>query len=179
MKGWQGLVTFVMVATIWAGVAQAAVIKEGQKGFALTLTDQYGQAVEVPPEDTPAVVVLSDKEGAAQSEAWGAALAKAFAQELKEDPPTLKIIAVAHLKGVPAMMRGMVKGFFLAAADQPAKPPVALDWEGSAAAQTVFKPGVAQVLVLDRDGVLRLVLSGAATEKAVAQVTEKLKGFLE
>lgn len=179
MKHALGLVVFVMAATIWAAGVQAAVIKEGQKGFALNLTDQYGQAVEAPPEDTAAVVVISDKEGAGQAEAWGVVLSKAFAKDLKEDPPTLQIIAVAHLKGVPAMMRSMVKGFFLAAADQPPKPSTGLDWEGTAAAQTVFKPGVAHVLVLDKTGVLRLSLSGAADEKTVALVVAKLKGLLE
>lgn len=179
-----GLV-ILSVLLSWGPLASAAQITPGQKGFSLNLKDQYDNPITFPlsgddlDEDGKSpvvVVVVTDKDGKDSAEAWGKELLKQFSAQINQEvKPGLKILPVAHLKGVPVMMRAMVKGFFVAPPDEPRKVATGLDWEGEVSSQFAVLPGQANLYVIDQQGVFRYRLSAGAT----AENKEKLFGVLK
>lgn len=167
----------------------AAPLAIGQKGFTLNLKDQYDKAFVYPltgdllNEDggSPAVaVIIADKEGKDQASAWGKELQKAFAAQMdRKARPGLVVLPVAHLKGVPGLMRPMVKGFFVAPPDAPQHLATGLDWYGEVDSQVAVSPGVANLLVLSPAGVLAYKTTGAATPDAQTKLFQAIKTVLK
>lgn len=183
-----GLVVLPILLCL-ASISQAAQISVGQKGFRLNLKDQYDNSVVYPltgddlREDGKSPVVLlvvTDKDGKDGAEAWGKEMAKLFASQLGEEAkPGLKILPIAHLKGVPVVMRAMVKGFFVAPPDEPRKIATGLDWDGEVAGQFTVVAGQPNLFVLDSQGVFLYRMSAPMTAANKEKVLSVLRPLLK
>lgn len=152
----------------------------------LDLADQYGGRVQYPPpvesRDSGAVVTLvvtADREGAPENRNWAAELALRYGSHIEGTAaPRLSIVPVAHLAGVPRLLRGLVKrGFTKAEPSGAPLPPIGLDWRGDVRRQIGLDPGVPNLAVLDTDGDLRLRCSGSV-ERAGGEVFRLLDQLL-
>jgi predicted transcriptional regulator len=70
------------------------------------------------------------------------------------------IIYVAHLLSVPGFMRGYVRKKFLGKDSAHPAGRILLDWHGVVADRLGFRADVANVYVIDREGILRYKRSG-------------------
>lgn len=150
--------------------------------FSLSLSDQYGGRVRFPaPEagertDRVTLVVVADRVGAEENRSWAAELARRYEESLQgSSTPRLVILPVAHLEGVPAFLRGIVRRRF-AKPESNGDPLLAigLDWHGDAKQQLGLERGVPNLAVFDTDGTLRLRRAGT-----VEDAGEEVFGLLD
>lgn len=140
--------------------------------FSLSLTDQYGRRVQFPPpaaEETPervTLVVVADREGAEENRSWAAALAQRYEAHLEgRATPHLVVLPVAHLAGVPAFLRGIVRRQFeKPESNGDSLPAIGLDWRGEVKKQLGLERGVPNLAVFDSAGTLRLQSAGTAED---------------
>lgn len=155
-----------LIAAAVAALLVLAAAGQAGEPFSLDLVDQYGDPVRVSPaargDGRPVtLVVIADRRGSDGRQAWANALRAQYADPLDRRPePALVVIRVAHLAGIPKPFRGRLVDRFFAG-----EPPVALDWEGQAAGQLQFAPGVPNLVLLDRTGGVVLTLAGAPEKK--------------
>ena len=144
----------------------------------LTLTDQYGGQVTYPLSDasTPSVVLVaaSDRRGAEANRGWAAALAARYAPHLEgRRMPRLVILPVAHLGGVPKLLRSFVRAFFRGRNSE-GEPllPIALDWRGDLRRQHGLVAGVPNISVLDERGRMVVRRAGLVEDVGTAVFRE-------
>lgn len=94
------------------------------------------------------VVLLADREGSAWSEDWGRTLTDSLQAAI--DSGQLRLMPVAHARGVPFFIKGMVRGSF---SDDPDRW-VLIDWGGEFAQRYPFVEQHTNLLVFSEDGVL-------------------------
>jgi hypothetical protein len=157
---------------VWAtpGHAQepdpaAGALALGDRGFRMELADQHDEPVVYPlprarlnPDGSPPVVLVvwAGRRGAEGRQAWAQALRSRYGEQLdRRASPGLVVLPVAHLGGVPAPLRGLVRSRYFSD-----RPPVALDWQGETADQLGFVPRVPNLAVLAPDGTLTARLAG-------------------
>lgn len=87
------------------------------------------------------VVVGADRGGSQFTGAWSAAIREALAAS--GQAPQLRMVGLAHTKGVPRFLRGFVRRRFPQSSDSW----VLLDWKGVFAGAYGFEPQSANVLV--------------------------------
>lgn len=124
----------------------------------IELRDQFDTAHKLTfPTTNITLLTIADKKGAAQVDAWIAALKPRYAGRVA-------IHGLADVGGVPGFVQGKIrKGF-----QETRKHPVMLDWSGKICAQLGYQKDVANILVLDRHGFIQARFTGAATPAAVA-----------
>jgi len=116
-------------------------------------------------------LIDGDREGSKFNGVWGRAARDRYKQDIK-------IVFAAHLSSVPGFMHGFVRGKFLS--KDPSHPTgrVLLDWNGAIARKFGFHDNVANVYVIDRDGVLRYTGSGQAAAAELDPLFHVLDGLL-
>jgi hypothetical protein len=134
----------------------------------IELRDQFEAAHKLTfPTTNVTLLTIADRNGAAQVDAWIAALKPRYGGRVA-------IHGLADVGGVPGFVQGRVrKGF-----QETRKHPVMLDWSGRVCAQLGYQRDVANILVLDRNGVIQARFTGAATSAAVALVSAALDKVL-
>jgi hypothetical protein len=164
--------------------ALAADLPTSRALFEIDLQDQYGQQVLLPGQDAHATILLvavADRKGAEANRAWAAQLAERYGPHLRDEQiPGLKIVPVAHLAGVPRFVRGFVRRGFRGSDPTTGDPTIAiaLDWRGQAAGQIPFVRGVPNMIVLDRQGRVRLHTAGEIGGEAETEVLDLLDHLL-
>lgn len=134
----------------------------------IELRDQFDAAHKLTfPTTNVTLLTIADKKGASQVDAWIAALKPGYAARVA-------IHGLADVGGVPSFVQGRVrKGF-----QETRKHPVMLDWSGRVCAQLGYQKDVANILVLDRNGVIQARFTGAAEPAAVTSARAALDKVL-
>ena len=142
------------------------------------LRDQYGESVVLPSPASPTtidLVAVADRRGADANRDWARRLAERYGPHLEGHAhPTLRIVPVAHLRGVPRIARGIVRSVFRNRDDGERLLPIALDWKGEVASQVDFERGVPNMIVVGFDGRVLLHAAGPAGSEAEALVWRQL-----
>ena len=114
----------------------------------LVLEDAHGRQLTVRAEAPhhQLVILCSDREGARYGKRWLA--------EIRAVEPRPPLVEVAHLAGVPAVARPVVRRAFRGSSI------VLLDWRGEIEHRYGFVPGHVNVYLIDRDGGLLLRTHG-------------------
>jgi len=163
-----GLVSLVLVAALVTAAPAAQRLPplsfEDQEGRALSLAALRGGVV---------VIVYGTRDAIDDSIAWGRRLA---AERPATAPPPAEILAVAQIGGVPAPFHGVVR----AAVRQrmPASFSLWLDWDDRLGAIFGRHQSLPTVVVVDRDGDVRLVVVGrsdGASWDAVIELLRRLR----
>jgi predicted transcriptional regulator len=152
-------------------------VKIGEPAGPLLLTDQYEHPFELAGLLGSVVVLIDgDRTGSNFSGVWGRAVR---ARYKAPDYPQLKIIFAAHLTSAPGFLHGFVRSKFMSKdAAHPASP-ILLDWQGAIARRYGFRDDVANVYVIDRDGILRYKGSGRGTESDLDPLFRILETLLD
>lgn len=132
------------------------------------LTDQFNEAMTLkPPFEKPVIVTIADKQGSSELEEWIRPIQGEFGDDIE-------FFAVADLRSVPGLLRGMVRRGF----KKEFTHPIALDWKGAAADQLSIAEDHANLFLLDRQGRLRLSVTGKAGEEQLAVVETATRELL-
>ena len=143
------------------GYVIAFLVRPGEPAGPLVLVDQYEHTWNLNDARGSLVVMIDgDRDGNKFNNVWARAVRSRYKDQVK-------IVYVAHLSAVPGFMHGFVKGKFIS--KDPSRPngPVLLDWKGAVAHQFGFRENVANVYVIDREGVLRYTGSGQGTPSEI------------
>lgn len=134
----------------------------------IQLHDQY-EAVQTLsfPTTNITVITIADKRGSEQIAGWVALLKSRYAGRIE-------IRGLADVGGAPGFIQGKIRRKF----QESHKYPVMLDWSGEVCAKFGYEKGVANVLILDREGIIRGRSTGAANEKACADFNAALEKVL-
>lgn len=126
----------------------------------LELRDQYDapQCLAFPATNV-VVLTIADKKGSEQIDGWLAALKSRYAGRIE-------LRGLAEVGSVPWLLRGKVRKKF----QETRTHPVMMDWSGRVCAQFGYQPGVANVLVIARDGSILARVAGPARESALKEV---------
>ena len=120
-----------------------------------TLKDQYKtEHQQTFPRETVGIFALADRQGSDQLEDWITPLFKRYEEHVD-------IFGVANMKGLPKMLRPMLRGIFKKSIEYP----VMMDWTGSVCESLNYQSGVTDIFVVDRNGAVVHRISGEATEE--------------
>jgi hypothetical protein len=125
----------------------------------LALPDQYDRPQSLAfPHTNVVVLLMADRGGSEEIDGWVTAM-KSGRVELR---------GLADVREVPWLFQGRVRKKF----QEQRKYPVMMDWSGTACVRFGLKAGVANVLVLGRDGRIEGRWTGAAKEAAVREASQ-------
>jgi hypothetical protein len=123
------------------------------------LRDQYNRPQRLDfPSTNVVVLTIADRKGSEQIQEWVAALHSRYAGRID-------LRGIADVGSVPEWLRGRVRKKF----QETLTYPVMLDWSGKTCPQFGFKPDVANILIIDRDGSIQARLSGSAQRSSIAE----------
>lgn len=134
----------------------------------LALNDQYDRPQTLAfPHTNVVVLLMADRDGSEEIDGWVTAIKARHAGRVE-------MRGLADVRGVPWLLRSRIRKKF----QEQRKYPVMMDWTGEACARFGLKAGVANVLVLGRDGRIEGRWTGAAKEEAVGQASKSLEQAL-
>lgn len=148
-----------------AGAESSTLI--GAKAPEFSLLDQRDKMVT--PDQfigKPVVLVASDKEGMKQNPAWRKALAERYGGSIIAQ-------GVADVRKVPFFLKGSYKRDFQKDPDS-----IILDWEGAIFTAYGFAENVANIVLIDREGIVRYVYSGSADKDAIERLFREIERAL-
>ena len=117
------------------------------------LRDQFDQPQKLAfPATNVTVLIVTDRKGSPQVAAWLAALESAHRNVV--------VLGLADVGGAPGFVHGKIRRQF----QEDYRQPVMLDWSGKISARIGYQPGIANVLVIGRDGIIRARIVGKADE---------------
>ena len=125
------------------------------------LPDQFGTNHQINfPQPQPLVLIVADRKGSEQIEAWVAALKLRYGGRLK-------LTGVADVGGAPGWVRGLIRKKFRT---QYACP-ILLDWSGKLPAALKCQSDVANVFLLDAAGRVLATERGECAEASLPRLT--------
>ena len=134
----------------------------------IELQDQYEAAQKLSfPTTNLTLLTIADKKGSEQVAGWMTALNPRFGTRIA-------IRGLADLGGAPGFVQGRIRRAFR----ESQKFPVMLDWSGKVCAQIGYQHGVANLLLIGRDGVIHARFTGVATTAAIAEAAATLEKAL-
>jgi hypothetical protein len=123
------------------------------QGF--VLNDQFGeQRGQVFPKERVSIFALADRKGSDQLEDWITPFYKRYERRVD-------ICGMANLKGVPRLMRPLVRSLFRKKIDYP----VMLDWSGETCEAFGYKEKAADIFIITTGGTVAHRVSGAAADE--------------
>ena len=132
------------------------------------LENQYQQSHTYRfPREKVSFLVLADYHGSSQLEAWIHPVYQRYEKRIEID-------GVAVVDIVPAALRGMVRGFFKKRLTYP----VMLDWQGTVSQYYGYQPKVANLFLIDRQGMIRFKTVGPYNEIELQQVFDHIDHLL-
>jgi hypothetical protein len=133
------------------------------------LKDQFNNTMTLTPKfEGPVLVTVADKNGAGQLPGWISPLNKEFKE-------SIRFFAVADLRAVPGLLRGMIRRAFKKEFDYG----IAMDWDGTAAKQLNITADEANLFVLDEVGHVAFSVHGEATEQNMAALKDALHNLIK
>jgi len=154
------LIVMMIILQLSSASAQNAV---GEKATEFTLQDQYEKTVNLPQYDGRVVVLIaSDKEGSSQNAAWSKAIKDNYSDRVVTQ-------GIADVSSVPFFLKGKVRNDFKKDGDS-----ILLDWKGEVFKTYGLTKGVSNVILIDRDGMIRHRSAGSASPEAVQELFKKI-----
>jgi predicted transcriptional regulator len=148
-----GLIFFCVAAAAGASDGVQTIINAKAPEF--RLYDQYGRAYDLRQREGRTIVLLaSDGEGSKHNREWVDAIKGRYQGRIT-------IVGVADTRGVPYLFRGLVKREF-----KKSPAPVLLDWNGTVFTSYGLVPNVSNIVLIDRNGIVRYIIAGEATPEA-------------
>jgi len=149
---------------------------------AATFQDQDGHTLDLPSlRGRVVVIVYGTRDAVDQHVAWGKRidgelLARGVyrMQDARERRP-VQILALAQMGGIPEAFRGMLRAYLRLHVEKGYS--LWLDWEDRMSALYGSHGDLATVVVADREGAVRLVVSGRPEGVAWRQVSELLRSL--
>ena len=134
-----------------------------------TLKDQYDSTFTLSAHRAAVVILVGgDREGSQLMAPYVAALRTRFGAG-----SAAVIRQFAQLRGIPFFMKGSVRGRFQSRRpDGSPRVSVLLDWDGAIARRIGFAEDLANVYVIDRDGVLRFAAAGRGEDAELSALLE-------
>lgn len=134
----------------------------------LALNDQYDRPQALAfPHTNVVVLLMADRDGSGEIDGWVTAIkARQWGR--------VELRGLADVRGVPWLLRSRIRKKF----QEQRKYPVMMDWVGEMCGRLGVKPGVANVLVLGRDGRIEGRLIGPAKEGAVREAAAAVERAL-
>ncbi|MBC8095210.1 MAG: hypothetical protein H7Y43_05315 [Akkermansiaceae bacterium] len=154
MKGFFRIIALVSALAGGSNLAaEATNLLANKAPVSLELRDQFDAPQKLSfPSTHVTLLTIADKQGSGQLEEWIAPVKKRFGSRID-------IRGLADVSAVPRALRGLVLREFRKLITYP----VMMDWSGAAVKAFTHVPGQANVLVLNRQGVIVHRLSGRAT----------------
>ena len=152
-----------IVLTLLACIVEGGQSLINDKAPELMLQDQYGKTVSLRQyEGRVVVLIASDKEGSAQNAAWTKAIRDKYADHVV-------VQGIADVSSVPFFLKGKIRSDFKKDGDS-----ILMDWKGE-----VFKAygptkGVSNVILIDKNGMIRYRTSGPASPEAVQELFKQI-----
>lgn len=135
----------------------------------IELRDQFDQPRQLSfPTTRVTVLTIADRKGNDQIDGWIAALKTRFAERVD-------FCGVANVSGVPGILQAHVRKKF----QEARKYPVMMDWTGTTCVRLGAKSGVANVLILGRDGSVLGRFAGKTNSTLVAEANAILGKAIE
>jgi hypothetical protein len=133
------------------------------------LRDQFGSEHEVEfPCPRVSVLVFADRQGCGQLEDWVRPLYERYGD-------SIDIHGVAKLKGVPSLLRPLLRSMFRNRLDYP----VMMDWTGAVSTNYNYEASMANILVLSPAGRIEYRFNGTASPSELEQCFDRIDGLLE
>lgn len=134
----------------------------------LELRDQYDAPQRLAfPSTIVVVLTIADKKGSEQIDGWVAALKSRYAGRIE-------LRGLVDVGGVPGFLREKVRKKF----QETRTYPVMMDWSGKVCAQFGFQPGLANVLVIARDGNILARVAGPTGDPVLKEVSSAIETAL-
>ncbi|GEM_PF-2202857 len=164
------LLVFGVALLVFIGARLApAENSEAAGPVSFALKDQFNNAMTLAPKfEQPVLVTVADKKGAGQLPGWISPLSKEF-------KGSVRFFAVADLRAVPGLLRGMVRRAFKKEYEYG----IAMDWDGTAAEQLKITADEANLFLLDEAGHLVFSVHGEATEQNLVALKDALHNLIE
>jgi len=175
MKSLCLLISFfrLRVPAAWLGAASLTVAAiecragEAKVPARIELADQHNKAQVISfPARKVTVICLADRKGREQSNQWAPTLA-AFRKRAA-------IHGIANAAGTPAFMKESVRKKIQAGQKQN----LLIDWTGAACTAIGCRPGVANLVIVSRDGTVLHRMTGAPAPENVKAFTAALERAL-
>jgi hypothetical protein len=140
-------VLLLALGLAFVGVASAAAQPVQDSTLAFRLTDQFGQVHDAARfRGRPLILVGAGRGGRSVGTGWVVALRGM--QDDSAGAAFVPVVAVADLRGLPRLLRRLVRAQF----PDDRRQPVLLDWNGSVARQLAFDPTRCTIVVIGPDG---------------------------
>lgn len=142
---------------------------EVRRVHSFTLSDQFKKKhTQTFPGRRIIVLALADRKGSKQLEDWITPFYKRYGEQID-------IYGVANLKGVPRVMKPLLRKLFRKGLDYP----VMMDWSGEVCKALNYDAGKANILILCPKGVIRHRINGKVTEKDLQDCFLKVDELLK
>lgn len=106
------------------------------------------------PKSRVSIFAMADRKGSDQLEDWITPFYKRYTDQVD-------ICGIANLKGVPGLLKPMIRKVFKSGVDYP----VMMDWSGEICEAFSYKPKVADIFIITKGGMVTFRTSGAASEE--------------
>jgi len=155
------LIVYITIALL-VGIAEAQPLVDS-RAPEFMLQDQYEKTVSLRQyEGGIVVLVASDKEGSAQNAAWTKAIKEKYADRVA-------IQGVADVSSAPFFLKGKIRNDFKKDGES-----ILLDWKGEVFKTYGLTKGVSNVILIDKDGMIRHRSSESASSEAVQELFKKI-----
>ena len=136
---------------------------DGVKASEFSLQDQHEKTVSLKQyEGRIVVLVASDKEGAAQNTAWFKAIRDKYADRVV-------VQGIADVSSAPFFLKGKIRSDFKKDPDS-----ILLDWKGEVFKAYGLTKSVSNVILIDKDGMIRHRTSGSASPEGVQELFKRI-----
>ena len=133
------------------------------------LADQHNQVRKYHfPKAKISVIAIADSKGSPQIQPWISQIYQRFGR-------TVNIDGIADVSRVPGALRSAVRLIFR----NKLAYPIMLDWDGSVVRQFQYKPGEANLYLLNRNGWIVDCFRGPVEQSKVAQLSRALETELK
>ncbi len=148
------IAAFALMLVVGSGIAGEAHLLATNVSACIELHDQYDAPQKLSfPTTNITVLTIADRKGSSQVDGWIAALKLRYSGRID-------LRGLADVGGVPGFLQGNIRRRF----QETRRYPVMMDWSGKVCAQFGYRPGLANILVLGKDGRILGRFAGAAVE---------------
>lgn len=168
MKAIIAILGMLMFAVVGAAAATPTNSVPSRVPATIRLPDQFNalQSLQFPSTNLT-LLVIADRKGSDQLEAWIAPLYKRFEK-------TIAIHGLADVSTVPPGLQTLVRNAFQKALSYP----VMLDWSGKSVRAITYQPGKANILVIAKDGTILGRATGPVTRGRLSEVIQLIERSL-
>ena len=155
---------FCALLSLLIGTSALAATPQRTAPIEFTLSDQDGRTRVIEyPRATVSVFVVADQKGSAEIAGWIAPIYARYGTRVE-------IAGIAALPGIPSLFHGLFRREFKKRLTYP----VMLDWTGDVARSFGYEKDRAELFVIGKDGRVALRQSGAANDRALAEVFREI-----